>query len=172
MDVYGLNISVSNEPKYAEWLKMCYNYAKKSDHPSTHNAALLVDGNKVVLKSANLFPPGVKPLEYRLEEGNRNIYINHAERDVIYKAAKEGIATKGLTMVMPWLPCIPCANSVISAGIEKLICHKQMIERTKEKWVEELKEAVKIMHEAGIEIIAYDGKVGAKAYMHQREWDA
>ena len=145
MDVNELKINVSAEPKYAKWLKMCYNYAGKSDHPSTHNAALLVNHDRIILKSANLFPPGVKPLEYRLEEGNRNVYINHAETDIIYKAARKGIATKGLTMVMPWLPCIPCANAVISAGIEKLVCHKQMIERTREKWIEELKEAVKIM---------------------------
>lgn len=28
------------------------------------------------------------------------------------------------------------------------------------------------MEEAGIRIIAYDGLVGAKAYMHSQEWDA
>jgi deoxycytidylate deaminase len=172
MDVDSLELRISKDEKYAKLLKECYTYSQKSAHPHTHNAALLFDGKKIVLEGVNQFPPGVKHEDYRLEEGNRNIYINHAETDVIYRAAREGIKTEGLTMVMAWLPCIPCANSIISAGIEQLICHKQMIERTKEKWQEELKEAVKIMKEAGIEIIAYDGKVGAKAYMHRKEWDA
>ena len=172
MDIEKLDIKISTKPEYATWLRECYNYAKRSTHPSTHNAALLVDNEKIILKGANLFPPGVKPLEYRLEEGNRNVYINHAEREIIYRAAREGIATKGLTMVMPWLPCIPCANAIITSGIEELIVHKQMVERTAEKWIDELKEAVKIMKEAGIVIIAYDGKVGAEAYMHKQKWNA
>ena len=172
MKIEELEIEVSKKPEHAALLKECYNYAKRSNHPSTHNAALLVDGHKIVMEGANILPHGVKELKYRFEEGNRNIYPNHAERDVIYKAAREGIATKGLTMVMPWLPCIPCANAIITSGIEELIVHKQMVERTKEKWVDELKEAVKIMKEAGVAITAYDGLVGAKAYMHTQEWNA
>ena len=103
---------------------------------------------------------------------DKHIYPNHAERDLVYLAAKKGIKTNGLTMVMPWLPCIPCANAVISSGIKKLIIHKQMVERTREGWQEELKNAVKIMKEAGVKMIAYDGEVGAKAYMHSEFWNA
>lgn len=47
-----------------------------------------------------------------------------------------------------------------------------MIERTRIGWQEELKNAVDIMNEAGVKIIAYDGLVGKKAYMHREEWDA
>ena len=75
-------------------------------------------------------------------------------------------------MVMPWLPCIPCTNAIISSGIKKLIVHKQMIERTREGWQEELKNAVQIMKEAGVHIEAYDGLVGVKAYMHSQKWYA
>ena len=172
MDIEKLGIKSSKEPRFAEWLKECYEYSKNSKHPSTHNAALLIKDNKIILKGVNNLPKGVKEKKERFEGDNKHIYPNHAERDIIYKAAQQGIPTKGLAMVMPWLPCIPCANAVISAGIKKLIVHKQMIERTREGWQEELKNAVEIMHEAGIEIVAYDGNVGAKAYMHSQEWDA
>jgi len=117
-------------------------------------------------------PPGVKELKERFEGDNKHMYPNHAERDLIYKAARKGIKTEGLTMIMPWLPCIPCANAVISAGIKQFVIHKQMVERTRKGWQKELKDAVQIMKEAGINIIAYDGVVGAKAYMHSQEWDA
>jgi len=133
---------------------------------------LLVAQEKIILEGVNILPPRVKYKKERFEGANKHIYPNHAERDVIYQAAKKGISTEGLTMVMPWLPCIPCANAVISSGIEKLIVHKQMVERTKEKWQEELKNAVQIMQEAGVEIITYDGVIEAKAYMHHQEWDA
>lgn len=158
--------------KYAKWLKICYRCARKSTHPSTHNAALLIDNDNVALKGINILPPGVKNIKKRFEGKNKHIYPNHAERDLIYKAARSGIATKGLTMVMPWLPCIPCANAIITAGIRELIIHKQMVERTDEKWKDELQDATQIMTEAGIKIIAYDCPIGAKAYMHSQEWDA
>jgi dCMP deaminase len=172
MDMNGLDIEVSTDAKYKKLLKECYEYSKNGEHPLTHTAALLVKDIKIILKGANMFPSGVNKKKDRLTKGNRGIYINHAERDLVYKAAREGVKTNGLMMVMPWLPCIACANAVISSGIKTLVVHKQMIERTREGWQEELKNAVKIMEEAGIKIIAYDGVVGAKAYMHSEEWDA
>lgn len=173
MDVKTLNnIEITTNVAYRGLLKDCYNYASKSNHPSTHTAALLVDNGKVILRGKNIFPSGVKYTKERVTGDNKHMYPNHAERDLVYKAARQGIKTEGLTMVMPWLPCILCANAVISSGIEKLIVHKQMIEKTKEGWQKELKDAVQILGEAGIEIIAYDGVVGAKAYMHSNEWNA
>ena len=173
LDVNSLNnIEISTENLYRALLKGCYNYASKSNHPSTHTAALLVDNGKIILRGRNILPPGVKELKERFEGDNKHIYPNHSERDLIYKAARKGIKTEGLMMVMAWLPCIPCANAVISSGIEKLVVHKKMIERTRERWQEELRNSVQIMEEAGIKIIAYDGLVGAKAYMHSQEWDA
>jgi len=170
-----MNISklkITNDSLHKELLRKCYNYSKKSNHPSTHTAALIIKNNKIILKGANVLPKGVKNKKERFQKKNKHIYLNHAERDVIFKAAKKGISTKGLTMVMPWLPCIPCANAVISSGIKKLIVHKQMIERTGKKWQEELKNAVKIMQEAKVKILMYDGLIGVKAYMHSKEWDA
>lgn len=172
MDITNLDIEISKNPEYKELLKECYDYARNSNHPSTHNAALLVDNNKIILKGMNVLPPGVKELKERFEGDNKHIYPNHAERDLVYKAAKQGISTNNLTMVMAWLPCIPCANAVISSGIKTLIVHKQMVERTREGWQEELKNAIQIMNEAGVKIIAYDGIVGVKAYMHSQDWDA
>jgi dCMP deaminase len=173
MNIKELGIEITYENRYKDLLKECYNHATENQHhPSTHNAALLVNDQMVILRGRNVLPMGVEAKKERLTGDNKHIYPNHAERDVIYKAAKIGLKTEGLTMIMPWLPCIPCANAVISAGIEKLIVHKQMIDRTREGWVEELKNAVEIMKEAGVKIIAYDGEVGAKAYMHSQEWNA
>ena len=173
MDIKTLNtIKITTDVLCRDLLKACYEYASQSNHPSTHNAALLVDNDKIILRGKNILPPGVNELNERYEGDNKHIYLNHAERDVVYKAARKGIKTEGLMMVMPWLPCIPCANAIISSGIDKLVVHKQMIERTRRKWQKELKDAVQIMEEARIKIIAFDGVVGVKAYMDSSEWNA
>jgi dCMP deaminase len=172
MDISSINnIEITTDVLYRDLLRDCYNYASKSNHPSTHTAALLVDDGKVILRGKNILPSGVKELKERFEGDNKHMYPNHAERDLVYKAARKGIKTDGLMMVMPWLPCIPCANAIISSGIKQLVVHKQMIKRTREGWQKELKDAVQIMEEAGIKIIVYDGLVGAKTYMHSQEWD-
>lgn len=172
MDLKKLGVEVSTELKYKKLLKECYEYARKSNHPSTHDAALLVKENKIILRGINILPLGVKKTEERFSGENKHIYLNHAERDVIYKAAKNGIKTKGLTMIMPWLPCLQCANAIISSGIKALIVHKQMIDKTRDYWKKEFTQASKLLNEAKVKVIAYDGIVGVKAYMHKEYWDA
>jgi dCMP deaminase len=173
LNIDEFNIETSTDPKYADFLRECYEYAKNNHHhPSTHNAALLIKDDKILLKGMNILPQGVEEKKERFEGKDKHIYPNHAERDLIYKAARKGISTEGLTMVMPWLPCIPCANAIISSGIKTLIVHKQMFERTRDGWQEELKNAIQIMKEAKVKMIIYDGLVGSKAYMHSQEWDA
>ena len=166
------NVNITKDESYKNFLWDCYKYASKSKHPSTHTSALLVKNKKIILRGRNDFPIGVRFTKERIFGKNKHIYLNHAERDLIYKSSKNGIKTNGLTIVMPWLPCLQCANAIISSGIKKLIVHKQMIERTRKEWQKELIEASKIMKEAGIKIIAYDGIVGAKAYMHGQKWNA
>ncbi|MBU0586909.1 hypothetical protein KJ780_05335 [Candidatus Micrarchaeota archaeon] len=172
MHIKKLKIKSSKNPVYKKLLKECYKYAEKSVHPSTHNAALLVDRNKIILRGINNLPLKVKQLKSRFQGDNKHVYPNHAERDLIYNAARKGIRTDKRTMVMPWLPCINCANAIISSGIKKLIVHKQMVERTKECWKKELKSALKLLKEAKIGIIAYDGLVGTTALMHKKRWNA
>ncbi|RME15168.1 MAG: hypothetical protein D6797_07220 [Bdellovibrio sp.] len=165
-------ISTSNVPAHKELLRKCYIEARKSPHPSTHNAALIVDGSNILIVGINTLPQGIKMKDYMLKGENKHIFFNHAEQDAVYKAAKLGTKTEGKTMVMPWLPCIRCTNAIISAGIRKLITHKQMIERTDNKWKYELREGLKLLSEAGVSIVSYDGKVGERAYMHGEEWEA
>lgn len=173
MNFKKLNISVSEDNLYKILFKECYNYWSESNHPSTRMWALLISGDTILLKGKNILPIWVKEKDERFEWDNKHIYLNHAERDVIYKAAKGWIKTEGLTMIMPWLPCISCANAIISSWIKELIVHKQMIDRkTKDMWKEELKKSLDILNEAGIQIIAYDWVVWTKAYMHWKTWEA
>ncbi len=172
MDVNLLKIKISVNTLHKKFLRECYNYAKKSKHSSTHNGAVLIKNDKIILRGANVLPLGVKEIKSRFEGSNRHLYPNHAERDLLFKAAKKGLSTDKLTMAMPWLPCIACANAIISSGVKKLIIHKQMIQRTSADWVKELKNAVEILKEAKVKIVAYDGLVGAEAYMHGEKWPA
>jgi deoxycytidylate deaminase len=68
MNLEKLNISSSKDSSYKNLLKQCYEYSKKSNHPSTHNAAFIIKNNKIILKGSNILPLGVKEIKKDLKE--------------------------------------------------------------------------------------------------------
>ena len=48
----------------------------------------------------------------------------HAEQNAIAQAARFGVALNGSTIYCYMTPCYTCAKSIIAAGIEKVVCHK------------------------------------------------
>ena len=151
-----------------------YIYASEhSNDISTYTAASLVDnkGKRLVIAS-NGFPKHHEQIEGWDQKPLKDAISNHAERSVIYKAAEKGVKTLGLTMVMPWVPCFPCANAIIYPGIKTLVCHKQMVDRTPQDWIPELEKAVNLLHLNGIKILAYDGKIGdCEGFMRKEHWN-
>ena len=154
-------------------LKITYLEAQKSTNPSTQNAAILADDKEnVVLSAVNSFPEGVaetqerqtkKPLRYK--------FSVHAERNVLYKAARLGIKTKGLTLVCPWATCSDCAQGIIQAGIRRLVVHKQALNRSGH-WQKNIKLAFTMLREAGVEIVVFDGKIGVGKILRSGElWE-
>jgi len=140
-------------------LKIAYAEAKKSTNPSTQNGAILVDSKgEVILSAANTFPDRVAETKKRQNEPLRHKFSVHAERSVLYQAARLGIKTKGLTMVCPWAACSDCAQAIIQTGIKRLVVHKQALDRSG-SWQEDIELAFSMLREAGVEIIIFDGKI-------------
>ncbi len=151
-------------------LHLAYDYAAGSRDPSTQNGALLVDDEGTVLvHDINRFPQHIAESDKRWERPLKYKFIEHAERNVCYAAAREGIATKGLTMVCPWAACADCARAIIQSGIKCLVTHKQAHDKTPEQWKEEIAIALSMLEEAGVEVVMYDGEVGASEVLHSEE---
>ncbi len=173
MDWYEKFVEFTTEKKYADVLREAYKQAwKYSDDTSTKTGSLLVDKDlKILVKANNHFPPGTDKIPGAMERPKKYTINNHAERALVYEAAKKGISTNGLIMVMPWAPCLPCANAIIYSGIETLICHKEMIDRTLEDWLPELKDAFNLLKINKVNIIMYKGKIGkCKGLFRNVEW--
>jgi|WetSurMetagenome_2_1015567.scaffolds.fasta_scaffold150496_3 deoxycytidylate deaminase len=166
--------SITTDMKWKPLLKEVYQFASENSNDiSTFTAASLVNDQleKLVIAS-NGFPSGTKTIPGWDQKPLKDAISNHAERAVVYKAAKEGIPTNGLTMVMAWVPCFPCANSIIYSGVKTLVCHKQMVERTPADWVPELTQCLKLLKANHIKILMYDGKIGGvKGFMRKENWD-
>jgi dCMP deaminase len=62
-------------------------------------------------------------LGFKSGEGVEICPAAHAERNALINSAREGIRTKGCTLIMNCpLPCQECSKEIINAGIVKIVC--------------------------------------------------
>ena len=57
-------------------------------------------------------------------------------------------------MVCPWFSCPDCARAIIQAGIIKCVGLKQS--PMSPRWIEEVKQGLDLLKEAGVELIFLD----------------
>jgi dCMP deaminase len=149
---------------YQELLREAYKWAEKvSDDRSTKNGSLLIRGSQMVplLFGSNRFPTrSLAKNEANHERPRKYAFTEHAERDVIYLAAKCGLSTSGLVMVCPWACCAECARAIVMAGIVSVIAHKQAHDKSPERWRQAIVDGQVILAAGGVCIEFWDGKVG------------
>ena len=73
------------------------------------------DGTEIA--ACNTFPAGVRDLEERHVGDGRFVWMEHAERHVIFEAARRGVATAGACLTTTFFPCIDCARAIVDAGV-------------------------------------------------------
>jgi dCMP deaminase len=153
-----------------DFIREAYRHAAEySTDPSTQNAAILVRGGEILERAANKFPEGVIETPERWERPEKYSWVGHAERRVIHKAARKGIATEGATMYVPWFACAPCGGAIVDAGIAEVIGHTNPEKWTMEMdsvkgrkdWMKTIEIALKMFDEAGVKYSWLDEPVNA-----------
>ncbi len=141
------------------YMGFAYDLALLSHDTSTQTGAVVVnkEGN-VISTGSNIFPTGVKTTHKRLERPTKYAFTEHAERNAIYDAARNGNSTLGCTMYALWACCDECARAIIQAGISKLVTHEfyrshntEYAEHRKD-WDTSITDAFQMLHEAGVEV--------------------
>lgn len=146
------------------FLKEAYSVAIDfSTDPSTQNGAILVEGGGYVAFGANHFPRGVQELPERWERPGKYQYVEHAERNCIYDAARYGVRTEGLIMYCPWFACTDCARAIIQAGIKEVVGHDTPLhDNPSQVWSDSIKVAYTMLDEAGVKMRHVPGIIGLK----------
>ncbi len=62
------------------------------------------------------------PVEYEKEDGSWTSppTVSHAEERCISRAAKQGVALDGATMIVTLSPCMACSRQIVNSGIREL----------------------------------------------------
>ncbi len=156
---------MSNQMLRPDWdqlyITMCYLVGMRSKDPHTHMGSIIADADNVLVATGyNSLPRGVEvdESEIRLsrENGEKYFWLEHAERNAIYNAARRGTILKGCKIYVPWLPCTDCARGIIQTGISEVIIHKNGQEfydaNTNGKWVDQHERTKAMFAESGVKL--------------------
>ena len=143
---------MGNNKKIEELINIAILSEKNSNDPDTQVGCVLTDENfEIKIQSCNHsnsynivdVEKLKRPLKYK--------YIEHAERNAIYFAAKLGIKTNNFKMFLSKLfPCCDCARAIVESGIGELYCYEP--DWNEEKYKEEFRISREILEENNVRI--------------------
>ena len=118
--------------------------------------AVLVRNKRILTTGYNGAPSGIKSCIEKGEcmrkkndiaSGTRHemCYAIHAEQNAIIQAAKIGVSIECATLYCTHQPCVICSKLIVNAGIAKIVY--------KHVYPDDF--AIKILSEAGVELIRY-----------------
>ena len=149
-----------------DWTSYFINIAstvrEKSKDPSSKIGAVIVGPEKQIISTGfNGFPRGIDETDLtRWERPMKYQFVEHAERNAIYNAARHGIAVRGCAMYFvgmgpPTVPCVECAKAVIQSGIARVVGHA--MKEVPGAWVADLAFAKDLLIEAGVVVEEHEG---------------
>ena len=144
------------------FLNIAEQVKEKSKDKRTHIGAVIVGkDNEIVSTGYNSFPRGINDnIEERQERPEKYYWIEHAERNAIYNAARIGVSLRESTMYLTCgIPCSDCAKGIISSGIKRIHCKIKDTTRNREYWDEHAKRSLQMFKESGVEVIFYNDNV-------------
>jgi len=145
-----------------EWTEYFLNIAEqvkqKSKDQSTQIGAVIVGEDKEVLSTGyNSFPRGLDDsLPERQERPEKYFWMEHAERNAIYNAARIGVSLKNSTIYLTsGLPCMDCARGIVNSGIKTVYCKQVCTTKNKDKWDESQNKSLELLGECDVDVIYY-----------------
>lgn len=149
----GLVRKVPNWDEY--YLEVCRVVASRSKDPNTQIGCVIVGPAREIRSTGyNSLPRGIRDdVPERLARPTKYLWMEHAERNAIYNAARAGTPTEGCTIYVEILPCMDCARAIVQAGIaEVAISDDRMREYSSEYYDEHFSKVEELFREAKVRI--------------------
>jgi dCMP deaminase len=124
---------------------------RSPSRPRKVGAVLVLADGATTLVACNDFPAGVRDLDERHAYPERLLWIEHAERNAIFAAARSGLATAGATLIATFHPCADCARAIVQAGIADL--HTMAPDFADPIWGPAFRYSRAILEEGGVRVV-------------------
>ena len=133
----------------AALLALAQRVAEDSPDRSRKVGAVVVnDDYKIITTGHNTLPLNIPHEDRYLSRPAKYDWTEHAERNAIYEAAREGLATKGCTIILPWFPCVECARAIVQSGFTRIVASYPDIDDP--TWGEGFKVGLELFKKAGV----------------------
>lgn len=131
-------------------LALCHQVAQESPDSKKVGCVIASPEDEVLVSACNDFVHGAAQTPERLTRPTKYIWIEHAERNAIYKAAASGIPLEGTTMYINWWPCIDCCRAIIQSGITKIVSSRGP-DFDHPRWGDQFRAVQEILDESDVE---------------------
>jgi dCMP deaminase len=144
----------TREDRDLAYLELCRRAGDASSDPDTRVGCVVVKGGSILVQGCNAFPRGLDDLSgERSARPNKYDWIEHAERNAIFSAARTGTALAGANMYVELMPCVECARAIIQAGISEVIVSAYRMSRyNSDKYSEQHSIAELMLKEACVSV--------------------
>lgn len=147
---------VRKVPNWDEYyLEVCRVVALRSKDPNTQIGCVIVGpAHEIRSTGYNSLPRGIRDdVPERLERPTKYLWMEHAERNAIYNAARAGTATESCTLYVEIMPCMDCARAIVQAGISQVVISQQrMSQYTSEYYDEHFRKVEELFGEAKVAV--------------------
>jgi len=142
------------------FLNMVRTVSTKSKDPHTQIGCVIVGPDREIRSTGyNSFVRGLNDtVPARQERPEKYWWIEHAERNAIYNAARMGTSLNHCTIYIPSLPCVDCARAIVSVGIKQVVNSNQAVAAwvQKPQWQDHIERTQQMFAECGVTMRGVD----------------
>ena len=135
------------------YLDICKVVAARSKDPNTQIGCVIAGpAHEIRSTGYNSLPRGIRDdVPERLERPTKYLWMEHAERNAIYNAARCGTPLEGCTLYVEIMPCMDCGRAIVQAGIrEVIISGARMSQYSSDYYDEHFRNVEVLFQEAGV----------------------
>lgn len=145
---------------WKEYFRRIANEVKQKSKDQYTQIGVVIVGkdHEIVSTGYNSFPRGIYDYNpERQERPEKYYWMEHAERNAIYNAARIGVSTKGCIMYMTCgMPCADCARAIINSGIREIVIEQGEVGAKGPQWDAHAMRSVTMFEEANVRIDFYE----------------
>ena len=121
------------------YLNICKVVATRSKDPNTQVGCIIAGpAHEIRSTGYNSLPRGIRDdVPERLERPTKYLWMEHAERNAIYNAARCGTTLEGCTIYIELMPCMDCARAIVQAGIREVVVSRDRMSQYSSEYYDE-----------------------------------
>ena len=125
------------------------------DRRTKVGAVIANDENTELVMGYNGFPRSANDdVDERHEHPLKLMWTEHAERNAIFKAAREGIQLNGGKIYCTYFPCCDCARAIVQVGLKKVFAPEP--DFSDKRWGKSFQISYEMLKECGVSVVFTD----------------